>query len=201
VGNVPQSGLEEAAGPEMYMFAWGGRELIVRTRSALSAAGPTVRAALRDFSPRMAVDEFKPLDYVVESIRSPKRLVTLLLAVFSLVALLLASIGIYGVIAYSVSQRTREIGIRLALGAPRDALLGLVIREGMSLTVLGCTIGLIVSWILTRIIQGLLFEVSPTDPIAFVSGSVLLLGVAFGACWLPARRASKVDPLVALRHQ
>jgi ABC-type antimicrobial peptide transport system permease subunit len=149
----------------------------------------------------MAVDEFKPLEHVVESILSPKRLVTLLLGVFSLLALLLASIGIYGVIAYSVSQRTREIGIRLALGAPREALLGLVIWEGMSLSTLGCGIGLVAGWILTRVIQGLLFEVSPTDPIAFLSSSVLLLGVAFGACWLPARRAAGVDPIVALRHE
>ena len=201
VGNVPQSALEQAAGPEMYMFSWGGRELIVRTRSPLAAAGPAVRAALRDFNPSMAVDEFKPLAQVVQSILSPKRLVALLLGVFSLLALFLASIGIYGVIAYSVSQRTREIGIRLALGAPRDALLGLVIWEGMSLTILGCGIGLIAGWMLTRIIQGLLFEVSPTDPIAFVSSLVLLLAVAFGACWLPARRAAKVDPIVALRHE
>jgi predicted permease len=201
VGNVPQSALEQAAGPEMYMFAWGGRELIVRTRSTLAVAGPAVRAALRDFNPSMAVDEFKPLESVVESILSPKRLVALLLGAFSLLALLLASIGIYGVIAYSVSQRTREIGIRLALGAPRDALLGLVIWEGMSLTILGCGIGLIAGWTLTRIIQALLFEVSPTDPIAFVSSAVLLLGVAFGACWLPARRAAKVDPMVALRDE
>ena len=201
VGNVPQSTLEQVAGPEMYMFAWGGRELIVRTRSTLAAAGPVVRATLRDFNPSMAVDEIKPLESVVESILSPKRLVALLLGAFSVLALLLASIGIYGVIAYSVSQRTREIGIRLALGAPRDALLGLVIWEGMSLTILGCGIGLIAGWILTRVIQGLLFEVSPTDPIAFVSSAVLLLLVAFGACWLPARRAAKVDPMVALRHE
>jgi len=120
--------------------------------------------------------------------------------VFSVLALLLASIGIYGVIAYSVSCRTREIGIRLALGSPREALLGLVIWEGMSLTILGCGIGLIAGWLLTRVIQGLLFEVRPTDPITFVSSSVLLLVVAFGSCWLPARRAAKVDPIVALRH-
>ena len=201
VGNVPQSALEQAAAPEMYIFTCGGRELIVRTRSTLTAAGPVVRATLREFAPSMAVDEFKPLAQLVESILSPKRLVALLLGVFSILALLLASIGIYGVIAYSVSQRTREIGIRLALGAPRDALLGLVIWEGMRLAILGCGIGLIAGWMLTRVIQGLLFEVSPTDPIAFASSSLLLLVVAFGACWLPARRAAKVDPMAALRHE
>ena len=201
VGNVPQSALEKAVAPEMYMLTWGGRELIVRTRSTLAAAGPAVRATLRAFNPSMAVDELKPLEKVVESMLSPKRLVALLLGAFSLLALLLASIGIYGVIAYSVSQRTREIGIRLALGAPRDALLGLVIWEGMRLTIVGCGIGLIAGWILTRVIQGLLFEVSPTDPIAFVSSVVLLLAVAFGACWLPARRAARVNPMVALRAE
>jgi len=201
VGNVRQSALEEAVGPEMYMFAWGGRELIVRTRSNLAAAGPAVRATLRDFNPSMAVDDFKPLEEVIESVLSPKRLVTLLLGLFSILALILASVGIYGVIAYSVSQRTREIGIRLALGAPREALLRLVVWEGMSLAILGCGIGLIAGWILTRVIQGLLFEVSPTDPLVFVSSAVLLLVVALGACWLPARRAARVDPLLALRHE
>jgi len=201
VGNVRQSALEQAAGPEMYMFSWGGRKLIVRTRSTLAATGPAVSAILRTFNPGMAVDEFKPLQKVVETILSPKRLVALLLGVFSLLALLLAAAGIYGVIAYWVSQRTREIGIRLALGAPRDGLLGLVIWQGMSLTILGCGLGLVGGWILTRVIQGLLFEVSPTDPIAFVSSPLLLLGVAFGACWLPARRAAGVDPMVALRHE
>ena len=201
VGNVRQSALEQAAGPEMYMFSWGGRQLIVRTRSTLAATGPAVSAILRTFNPGMAVDEFKPLQKVVETILSPKRLVALLLGVFSLLALLLAAAGIYGVIAYWVSQRTREIGIRLALGAPRDGLLGLVIWQGMSLTILGCGLGLVGGWILTRVIQGLLFEVSPTDPIAFVSSPLLLLGVAFGACWLPARRAAGVDPMVALRHE
>ena len=201
VANVPQSALEQVAGPEMYMFAWGGRELIVRTRGTLAAAGPAVRATLRDFNPSMSVDDFKPLEKLVETILSPKRLVAILLGVFSILALLLASIGIYGVIAYSVSQRTREIGIRLALGAPRDAVLRVVIWEGMRLTVLGCSIGLIAGWILTRVMRGLLFEVSPTDPMAFVSSSVLLVAVAFGACWLPARRAASVDPIVALRHE
>jgi ABC-type antimicrobial peptide transport system permease subunit len=148
----------------------------------------------------MAVDEFKPLKNLVENMVSPKRLVALLLALFSLLALLLASIGIYGVVAYSVSQRTREIGIRLALGSSRDALLGLVIWEGMSLTLLGCGIGLMAGWILARVIRALLFHVSPTDPIVFVSTAVLLLLVAFAACWLPARRATKVDPMIALRN-
>jgi predicted permease len=200
VGDVPQSALEQATGPEMYMFAWGGRELIVRTRSSLASAGVAVRSTLRDFSPSMAVDEFKPLKNLVENMVSPKRLVALLLALFSLLALLLASIGIYGVVAYSVSQRTREIGIRLALGSSRDALLGLVIWEGMSLTLLGCGIGLMAGWILARVIRALLFHVSPTDPIVFVSTAVLLLLVAFAACWLPARRATKVDPMIALRN-
>jgi predicted permease len=200
VGDVPQSALEQATGPEMYMFAWGGRELIVRTRSSLASAGVAVRSTLRDFSPSMAVDEFKPLKNLVENMVSPKRLVALLLALFSLLALLLASIGIYGVVAYSVSQRTREIGIRLALGSSRDALLGLVIWEGMSLTLLGCGIGLMAGWILARVFRALLFHVSPTDPIVFVSTAVLLLLVAFAACWLPARRATKVDPMIALRN-
>jgi putative ABC transport system permease protein len=149
----------------------------------------------------MPVDEFKPLRQIVDQAISPRRLITLLFGLFSLLALILASVGIYGVIAYSVSQRTQEIGIRLALGSPRIAVLRLIIVEGMRMVFIGCAIGLIAALVLTRVLQALLFGVSPTDPVSFAASCFLLLAVALLACWLPACRAARVDPMVALRSE
>ncbi len=201
VGDVRQSALEQAAGPEMYMMDWGGRELIVRTSQALQATVPAVRAALREFNPGMATDEFKPLEQIIDRVTSPRRLVARLLALFSTLALLLAAVGIYGVLAGSVNQRTHEIGIRLALGSTRGAVMRLVLKEGMSLAFVGCFIGVLGALALNRAMQGLLFGVSPSDPLTIGLSALLLLGVATVACWLPARRAARVDPMVALRHE
>jgi putative ABC transport system permease protein len=120
---------------------------------------------------------------------------------FAGLALLLAGIGIYGVLAYSVSARTREVGIRMALGAQPADVTRLVLKEGMSLAGVGVALGLFASLALTRLMRGLLFGVSASDPLTFGAITLLLLGVACLACWLPARRATKVDPLVALRYE
>jgi len=138
--------------------------------------------------------------YVADAL-APTRFSLFLLGVFGTVALSLASIGLYGVIAYSVSLRTREIGIRLALGATTGNVLKLVIGQGMKLALAGVALGLLMSFALTRLMKGLLFSVSALDPLTFGAMTLLLLGVAGLACWLPARRASKVDPLVALRYE
>ena len=201
VGDGRQSALEETVGPEMFMFNWGGRHLIVRSRGALRTIVPAVRSALREFNPNMPVNEFQPLAQIVERVVSPKRLVARLLALFSALGLVLAAIGIYGVVACFVSQRTREIGIRLALGSPRSAVVRLVIWEGMLVAILGGGLGLITALALTRALQAQLFGVSPTDPLTFVSSTIVLMGVALLACWLPARRATRVDPMVALRTE
>ena len=125
----------------------------------------------------------------------------LLLTIFAVVAMLLAAIGLYGVMAYSVVQRTHEIGIRMALGARRPEVLALVVKQGMSLALMGIAAGATLSLGMTRLISGMLFGITPTDPLTFV-GVVTLLGtVAFLANYLPARRASKVDPMVALRYE
>ena len=120
---------------------------------------------------------------------------------FAGTALLLAAIGLYGVLAYIVTQRTREIGIRVALGAQQRDVLGLVIGQGMRLALLGIALGLLGAFALTRVLQRLLFEIRPTDAPTFVAATALLSLVAFIACWIPARRAAKVDPMEALRHE
>ena len=130
-----------------------------------------------------------------------QRLNLTLLAVFAGVALALAVIGLYGVLAYAVAQRQREIGVRMALGAQRRDVLGLVVGHGMRLTGIGVILGLAGALALTRVLKSLLFEIKPFDPVTFLTVTALLAGVALLACWIPARRAAKVDPIEALRYE
>jgi ABC-type antimicrobial peptide transport system permease subunit len=139
-------------------------------------------------------------DIVSQSVAS-RRFSMMLLTVFAVVALLLASIGIYGTISYAVAQRTREIGLRMTLGAQPGNVLKMVIGEGMKLVLIGVGLGLIASLALTRTMKSLLFGVSTTDPPTFLGITLLLAAVALFACWIPARRATKVAPLVALRYE
>jgi putative ABC transport system permease protein len=149
----------------------------------------------------MPVGEYQSLDHVVARAVSPKRLTTYLLVLFSVQALFLAAIGIYGVMAYSVNQRAREIGIRMAIGSSRVAVLRLIIDEGMKVAIVGTAIGLGAAFAVSWVIRSLLFHVRPTDPVAFGASALSVTLVALLACWLPARRASRIDPMVALRSE
>jgi putative ABC transport system permease protein len=204
VGNVRHGALDQGAGMEMYFPMaqnrdWGSMELVVRARLPIESLVPSVRAALRSVDADLPTSDFQPLEQLVDRAVSPRRFVTLLLGGFSLLALILASLGIYGVISYSVKQRTNEIGIRIALGAPAVAVLKLIIGQGVKLTLIGLVIGLGAAFVLTRVLSTLLFGVKATDPATFAGIALLLGSVALVACYIPARRATKVDPMVALR--
>jgi putative ABC transport system permease protein len=166
--------------------------------AGLSALGASIRNQVRTIESNEPISRVVAMDERLSSSVAGRRFQMLLLGVFAAVALVIAAVGIYGVVSYAVSQQTHEIGIRMALGATVGDVLGLFIRQGMTLAAVGIAIGLAGAWALTRIMKGLLFGVSATDPLTFVVSALLLTVVAALACYLPARRAAKVDTIVAL---
>ena len=205
--DVRHSSLEEKPGGEIYLnfHQTGGLgeghavELVVRASRLPQSLAPDVRAAIKTFDPSLPSGEFITLDQIVDDAVAPRRLITNLLGGFSALALTLAAIGLYGVISYSVGQRTREIGIRMSVGAQRHDVLRLVIGEGLKTAVLGVTVGLLAAVLLSRVLQSMLFGVTALDPVTFVTTAITLMMISLLACWLPARRAMRVDPMVALR--
>jgi len=160
-----------------------------------------VRNEVHELDKDQSVADIRTLDQVVSASLAQPRLNALLLSGFAALAVLLAALGIYGVISFSVAQRTREIGIRMALGARRNDVLKQVVKQGMTLALAGTGIGLVGALTLTRLMSSLLYGVRPTDPATILAVSLVLVGVALSASYIPARRASKVDPMVALRYE
>ena len=175
--------------------------LLTRTDVEPTSLTSAVRGQITALNKDQPVFNVRTMDQIVAQSVAPRRFSMMLLAVFAIVALVLASIGLYGMMSYSVAQRTREIGLRMTLGAQRGNVLRLVIGHGMKLALAGVSIGLIAALALTRTMKNLLFGVSATDPLTFVAIALLLALVALLACWVPARRATKVDPMIALRYE
>ena len=205
VGNIKSDGFDLDAAPHLYTssYQFPNYALTVYMRTAMSpdALGDSIRREVEAIDPNIPIFAVRTLDEVVSRSFAQRRFALQLVGAFAVVALLLAAIGIYGVMAYSVSQRTHEIGIRMALGAQRLDILRMAIGEGMILAVFGLIPGLIGSAILTRFLQSMLYSVKPSDPITFGAIPVLLGAVALLACGIPAHRATRVDPLVALREE
>jgi putative ABC transport system permease protein len=175
--------------------------LVIRAQRNPEALVAAVRSEVAALDPELPLYDVETLEQAVARSLSTKRLTNILLTGFAMTALLLAALGIYGVMSLNVTSRTNEFGIRLALGAqPRDVL-SLVLSQGMTLAFSGVALGLIAAFGLTRFLDSLLFGVSPTDPMTFVFVAFLLTGVALAACYVPARRATKVDPMLALRYE
>jgi putative ABC transport system permease protein len=175
--------------------------LVIRASGAHTRIAPAVREALAALDPRLPLSEIKTMEQVVNERRSPKEVMMWGMGAFAVMALLMAAVGTYAVMAYAVAQRTHEIGVRMALGALPADIFGLVLRRGLSLTLLGIGFGLAGAYALTRALEGLLYKVTATDPLAFIIVSLLLALVALLACYVPARRATKVDPMIALRYE
>jgi ABC-type antimicrobial peptide transport system permease subunit len=173
----------------------------LRTKANPASITGSAREAIHSLDPELPLAKVVTLATLVDDSLSQPRFAMLLLASFGVLALLLASIGMYGVISYSVMQRTQEIGIRMALGADRRKVFAMILGQGARLAGLGISIGLVAALGLTRIMASFLFGVRPTDPLTFAAVSLLLVGIALLACYLPAHRATQVDPMVALRHE
>jgi putative ABC transport system permease protein len=206
VGDVHHEGLETEAGPEYYVSyqqtPLRHAELVVRTISDNpSSMVASLRSAIKQVDQEQYIPGIQPMDQLLAESLARRRFNMMLLAGFACVALLLAAVGIYGVMSYSVTQRTHEIGIRMALGAQTRDVLKMVVLQGMTLVLIGVGIGLLAAFAVTRIMSSLLYGISPTDAMTFGAVAVLLAGIAVLACLIPARRATRVDPLVALRYE
>jgi putative ABC transport system permease protein len=205
VRDVNHQGLDDA--PEMQTYVphaqWAGSYMTLVVRTTIDPASLTaaVRNEIRAVDANLPHYQIATMQQLISGSVAQRRFTLLLVGVFAAVALLMSAVGIYGVISYSVAQRTQEIGIRVALGAQTGDVLKLIIGQGMALVATGVLIGLAGAFGLTRLMSSLLFDVSATDPLTFAGISLLLAAVALLACWVPARRAAKVDPMIALRHE
>jgi predicted permease len=205
VGDVRHLALEQGAGLEMYISIrqcrdFASVDLVVRTGRPPAEIAPAIRAALKPIAPNLPGNDFRVLQTLVDKAVSPRRFVVWLLGGFSAFALLLASLGIYGVVAYSVGQRAQEIGIRMALGASGPRLQASIVGHTLSLAAIGMLLGTAASWAAARALSGLLFGITAADPMTFAAMLAVLTAVAATASYLPARRASRIDPAIVLRN-
>jgi ABC-type antimicrobial peptide transport system permease subunit len=204
VDDVHEETVEGGTGAQIYYPATqqgpNGAQLVIRTSLPPSALAASVLRALRELNPNQPAADFRPIQNIVDRAVSPRRFFILLVAGFAGLGLLLAALGIYGVISYAVTQRTQEIGVRMALGATMGQVQLGVIGKTLLLTLIGIATGSIASLVVARAISALLFGTTPTDPATFAAVSVTLGTVALFAGYLPARKASRIDPMVALRN-
>jgi putative ABC transport system permease protein len=208
VGVIADARTESLANPsvpQIYLSLYQDtpKELAIFLRGELNARAipEEVRAMVQSVNPELPVYGAQTLDDAVSASLEQRRFTMEIVAAFAITALLLAALGIYGVISYLVSERTQEIGIRLALGARRGTILQMVLRQGLGLAMAGAALGLVGSVIVSHLMAGLLYGVMPTDPLTFVGVTLVLTGVALAACYIPARRAMRVDPMIALRYE
>jgi putative ABC transport system permease protein len=205
VGDLRDVALSRKPGPMMYVpFAQAplyGGEVVVRSSLSASSIAAGIRQTVQSIDTNLPVTDFESFPEAVGASVAQERFRTLLMSSFSGIALILAAVGIFGVISYSASQRTHEIGIRMALGAQRRNVLRLILGQGAKLALLGLGAGVLAALLLSRLMGSLLYGVSATDPLTFGTVAIVLLGVAVTACYIPARRAMRVDPMVALRHE
>jgi predicted permease len=205
VGDVKGEGLSAPSSPESYVpyaqLPFAPMSVVVRTNIAPESIVSTLTNEVQSFDSALPLLHVKTLDEYVDDSIVGTRFEAFLLGTFGVLAFVLTAVGLYGVISYTVVQRTREMGIRLALGADRTAILGMVVKNGMLLACAGALIGLAAAFLLTRLMASLLFGVGPTDPLTFLCVPIALIAVAIVASYIPARRAASVDPLVALRYE
>jgi predicted permease len=207
VADVHERGYELAMKPGVYVpitaldFDWGPDTLVIRTQGEPTALAPAVRRIVVSIDPDQPISELRTMDEIVDLNVADRQQQMTLLGAFAGLALVLASIGLYGVLSYAVTQRSREIGLRMALGASASSVIRMIVARGLALTGLGLAIGLVAAWIATRAMKNLLYGVAATDPLTFGSVAALLAFIALIACYAPARRASRVDPIVVLREE
>jgi predicted permease len=216
VGHVRQWGLDsddkQALRTQLYFpymqlpdeamrMSWNGQAVLVRFAGDSQAAGTAIRSSIKEINSEQVMYNVQTMEEIIADSLAARRVSMIVLGVFAALALGLASMGIYGVISYLVGQRTREIGIRMALGAKQAEVLRMILSEGLRMTLIGIAVGLVAAFGLTRLMANLLFGVSATDPLTFAGVGLILTVVALAACYVPARRAMRVDPMVALRYE